>query len=563
MQRRTKLWLVAVLGAATFAACQQDPCEEVFVELAPRITLDVCAGNSGTSECSIDFGQVALSTRATREIKVRNPSNIVLKLTQPTFSEASDPAFRVEHWPDHVGEGLESTLVVSFRPLVESEVTGELLVHSDAANMPNAEPVRVSLKGSGIDNGLPQIEIKAQAPCLGTYPGTTEPTSLGITAVDYPAKCTFEVFNRGTKDLVLENITFIADETDNGFDFVGRVPGVDPDTGERFESVIPPPDSGNTSSRSFVARGAPPALGIFNGVILVECNDPANSALRIPVAVEGAVTPNAMAAIKSINGDEHYPTPLRVEPLDDVMLTAEGSTASSGSLRIVEYRWEIINQPPGSHGALDDTGSMTPRFVFDSSSHIINGVDIAGFWEVKLTVVDSRGAGSVNEAVVSFNAIPTDAIHIQLVWDTPSTDIDLHLVHENPTGVYDDFDDDEDGDIDDDCYFANCKAQSDRVRVQWFSGQPDANPSLDVDDLDGYGPENINIDSPATGKFMVAVHYWGGSEATVAVIRLYVFGNLYSEYMTEIVHEDWWKVAIIEWPSRTITEVNEVVPGYR
>ncbi|MBN2361388.1 MAG: hypothetical protein JXR83_18195, partial [Deltaproteobacteria bacterium] len=180
----------------------------------------------------------------------------------------------------------------------------------------------------------------------------------------------------------------------------------------------------------------------------------------------------------------------------------------------------------------------------------------------KLSVVDSRGAGSVNEAVVSFNAIPTDAIHVQLVWDTGSTDIDLHLVRENPTGVYDDFHDDEEGTTDDDCYFANCKAQGGRTRVQWFPGNPDSNPSLDVDDLNGYGPENINIDSPGEGNFMVAVHYWGGSEPTIAIIRLYLFGNLHSEYMTEIVHEDWWKVAIINWPSRAVTVVDEVVPDY-
>ena len=137
---------------------------------------------------------------------------------------------------------------------------------------------------------------------------------------------------------VLLDMGSVAGETDNGFDFVGRVPGVDPASGERFESVIPPPEGGNTSSRSFVARGTPPALGIFNGVILVECNDPANAGVRIPVQVEGAVTPTAMAEIKSINGDESYPRPPRVEPLDDVMLSAEGSTTSSGSLRIVEYR---------------------------------------------------------------------------------------------------------------------------------------------------------------------------------------------------------------------------------
>ncbi|MBN2361205.1 MAG: hypothetical protein JXR83_17250, partial [Deltaproteobacteria bacterium] len=66
MQRRKRSRLVAVAGLAAVVACQEDMCDPVFVELAPRIKLDVCLGGAGTSECAIDFGEVALSTRVSR-----------------------------------------------------------------------------------------------------------------------------------------------------------------------------------------------------------------------------------------------------------------------------------------------------------------------------------------------------------------------------------------------------------------------------------------------------------------------------------------------------------------
>lgn len=542
-------------------------CDDTDVmPLAPAIKIEekVCKKNQGTSDCSINFEEVALSSRVFYSFKVSNPSGIALKIKEPTFSADTDPSFRLENWPNVVGKGLSSRLEISFRPMLESAVKGTLLIDSDAVNV--SKPIEISLKGTGVDNGLPQILIEAQPPCAGSYPGSTEPADFGITGVDHPAACTFEVFNTGTKDLVLEKISFVEGETDPGFEFVGRVPGVDPDTGERFESVVPPPESGSTSSRSFVVRGIPGGLGVFTGVIVVQSNDPgcvaesgdgsctpenSRTNVRVPVQIEGAHTPTAVARVLSINGDTQIDLH-DIEPLDDVVLSAQDSYASSRSLRIVEYQWEIIVQPTGSHGFLDDAKSMTPRFMFDNSNNLVPGVDLAGFWAVKLQVTDSRGATSVNEAVISFNAIPKDAVHIQMVWDHPSSDVDLHLVREKDDGTWGNFDDD-------DCYFGNCKLSG--GGLPWFA-DTESNPTLDVDDLSGYGPENINIETPALGRYKVAVHYWSdhGQGDTVCIIRLFLFGNLHSEYITELTDNDWWEVAILNWPSREIEVVNTITP---
>jgi len=61
------------------------------------------------------------------------------------------------------------------------------------------------------------------------------------------------------------------------------------------------------------------------------------------------------------------------------------------------------------------------------------------------------------------------------------------------------------------------------------AGHPCKNPRLDIDDVEGWGPENVNIDGAADGDlFRVAVHYYDddawGSYADV-MVRVYCGGT--------------------------------------
>ena len=100
-------------------------------------------------------------------------------------------------------------------------------------------------------------------------------------------------------------------------------------------------------------------------------------------------------------------------------------------------------------------------------------------------------------------------------------------------------------------------------RLNWGAGAAEDDPVLDVDDVNGFGPENINIDSPEDGQaYMVGVHYFrdaaggeGGLRSTIATIRIYVWERLvYEEIALLEADEAWWQAATIEWNSGNVDD---------
>ncbi|MBN1346080.1 MAG: hypothetical protein JXQ73_25560 [Phycisphaerae bacterium] len=143
-------------------------------------------------------------------------------------------------------------------------------------------------------------------------------------------------------------------------------------------------------------------------------------------------------------------------------------------------------------------------------------------------------------------------------------DMDLHFMHPSAPGSATAPDLDRDGlpdpyfDQPYDCY--------------WFNPHPDwgilggANdPSLDRDDTDGVGPENVNLDAPESGKsYRVAVHYWDdhGHGNSTATVRIYVDGRLvYEAAGVSLTKYDLWCVAYIDWPSGEVRPCEAVGGG--
>ncbi len=558
-----------VVSVAYLAAC--DGCGGVdLISQKRAIAVGVCRGEpqtedkGGTTDCSLGFDQSDLTVRTQRTIKLHSVGEEEVQIQGYELTGTSDPAFTVEYVPVVLKPGTTAEMVVTFRPLLETEVEGTIILHTDAQNAenPGKGDITINLRGAGVNNGLPELSV-------AVLQGEEEEAccDLGLVALGSTANCRLKLTNTGTRGLVLDELGFDSMFTTGGpWAPVGALPTPGNTSDEDRFTIAPassavisfkftPTDEVESRARVFIRSNAPRACGPVGVLEGSTCNRqsylnpcPTDQVGRVTVDLKGrgANPPTCRARIKSVNGSPDF-DPRLIEPLDDVELTAEDSTASGG-LTIASYRWEILGRPTGSTVRLSDPSSVSPRFVFDNSStNVINGLDVVGDYAVRCQAVDSQGTASVNdgEAIVNITATPSEAILLQLVWDTPSTDVDLHLLREVNGGYQ--------FTSENDCYYGNCKAAGGfGNRPVWDSANDPGqggNPKLDVDDTQGFGPENSNIDEPLAGKYKAAVHYFSdhGEGGSAATLRVYVYGNLVAEYTKFLSSDDCWDVGNIVW----------------
>ena len=95
---------------------------------------------------------------------------------------------------------------------------------------------------------------------------------------------------------------------------------------------------------------------------------------------------------------------------------------------------------------------------------------------------------------------------------------------------------------------------------------------MDIEDTDGWGPENISLAEPQDGHtYRIGVHYWNDHTLgySVATVRVFVGGVLkYESPPVSLDSQDLWQVATIDWPSGVITPLldaagqPDVTPGF-
>ena len=136
-------------------------------------------------------------------------------------------------------------------------------------------------------------------------------------------------------------------------------------------------------------------------------------------------------------------------------------------------------------------------------------------------------------------------LHVELTWDADHSDVDLHVVA--PEGKL--------FDCKTDCYYAN-------PTPDWGTqGDLADDPFLDMNNVDGYGPEVANIDAPAPGTYTVAAHYYSdtgngdagsgvpGTNPTKATVKIVSHGNVLATFGPQLLEQtdSLWKVCTIEW----------------
>lgn len=272
-----------------------------------------------------------------------------------------------------------------------------------------------------------------------------------------------------------------------------------------------------------------------------------------------------------------------VAPLD--IITLDGSPSADPGGEVTRWVWSVIERPSGSvsqvvetlfsnsdpagGGPEDDEATPTATFF----------VDLAGRYVIDLVVYDNLGQESCApkaSATVVIEAVPEKDLHIQLVWSTPEdpdetdefgTDVDLHFKHQNAGERW--------GSAADswDCYFRN-------TSPDWGNmGDFLDNPSLDIDDINGAGPENVNLNRPEVGvNYEVGALYFRAESVfgeagrdpriehdSYVTVRLFARGELVGEYVDQTLNRlnQLWHVATINWcedelACPVVTEVNRV-----
>lgn len=352
-------------------------------------------------------------------------------------------------------------------------------------------------------------EVRVDLAGGGLLPGLSlDPPWLDFGGVDpgQSAEGVVEMVNDGDAALTVTSVTVTGDVAfSHAF---GEPLPLTIEPGERVpvDLVFAPTETGRFTSTLWVGNDAPAGVA----------SAPLSGASGVPVAVCSATPDTVQANAESV--------------------TFDGSGSyDPGGRSLVSYAWTLISAPPGSAAFLPSTsGERVDNFR----------PDLAGVYEASLVVTNDLGMTS-DPCLASVEAIPGQDLWIEMFWDHSGDDMDLHLLR--PGGSLR---------TQGDCYYANCVG----IAPDWgVAGDPMDDPSLDIDDIPGTGPENINVWAPEDGDFEVYVHDYPGSyysSDNAVTVRIYVGGILAWEDTRDIGGEDdYVPFARVSWPDGAVTDL--------
>ena len=312
---------------------------------------------------------------------------------------------------------------------------------------------------------------------------------------------------------------------------------------------------------------------------------------------ECLLCPEAIAEITIPEVDE-------IHVADYVKLDSAASFSRSGSSLV--YRWYFVEEPVGSSSALEpDTTDSAPYFA----------VHTIGRYIVCLEVSEAGGAKSSDnncggDACLEINVKPpTEDIFVELVWDHPETDVDIHYIRsggkygerkdrrgtaynspgcEDVQDCIDEFGNDytmcreglcvypcaSDWDCENRygsdflCVYDICVKNHLAGDCHFFNPHPyycvisstSDDPSLTIDDVRGFGPEVISHDNPCDDEYRIWASYYEdkGMGSSGAKVRVFIKGMQVAEESHELLRRNChWLVGKVKWPEGTFEVATE------
>jgi len=456
---------------------------------------------------TVNFGTGLPNTASTEVVRITNQGQVPLTFSPAPVIDTSTPAFSIFALSGSIpGESLapgdSADLTVTATPTANGTIKGFIDVASNDLRAPSLQiPLEIFIAGwqlcvdpsTGLDFG-------------GVTLGQSQTLPLTVT-------------NCGSTDFTIDQFTFTGDApTTNQFTFAlasgstqlpsGTSTVAFPQGAKILLNVTYSPTVVRTDNAEFdyqLAVGGN-ALGgtipITGHGLAAACG---TSGAASPVA--NIVTSYGTSSNGSFTTFSPTTTPTPVVPLDYVKLNASTSTVASGT---PSYTWVLVSQPSGSTTSL--SGANTVQAEMQTL--------VSGAYVVELTVKDASGC--IGTSTVTINVASKGAVHLELTWNTSCGDLDLHYSNFpatstgscSPSSV-----------INNDCAYYN-------TSTSWGA-------TLDHDELDGYGPENITQATPSDGSYQAWVYYFSpnssgsGSDtcgSIIPTVNVYFNGTLSQTY---------------------------------
>ena len=162
-------------------------------------------------------------------------------------------------------------------------------------------------------------------------------------------------------------------------------------------------------------------------------------------------------------------------PVTDRVVLIKGKISNpqlSNALMIVD------NDPDQTFDLNLNGGAFSQPLALNGSSQEV---------QHSVKVIATSGAFVATQTMSFSSQVPVVALRATLTWDTSGTDVDFWIT--DPNGEK--------------CYYANRTTAS--------------GLTLDFDDTNGFGPENITTTSIIPGNYVVQVHYYSDHNSDIAI----------------------------------------------
>ncbi|MBM75909.1 MAG: hypothetical protein CMK59_10955 [Proteobacteria bacterium] len=284
-------------------------------------------------------------------------------------------------------------------------------------------------------------------------------------------------------------------------------------------------------------------MRLFLPILLIGCSSDYDLSPKIeenpPEELEELETLEEVEASAPVAVCDVSPNPVN-PPFESATFTGVDSYDPDGGT-ITKYQWELISVPEGAAASFSQTDqAVVSNFM----------PDVAGDYVAELTVTNE--AGLTGSCETTLQAIPAQNLWVEMYWQYSGDDMDLHLIAPN-------YDWQSNWNSTYDCYYGNCV----NGWLDWGQiGYGEDDPALDLDDIPGVGPENINVYEPEiNGTYTVVLHDYPGSVyegANDVTINIYLDGTLaWSDTRTISGEDSCTPFAQIDWGAGVVIPLNQ------